>query len=153
MKALLILVSLVTGVASAATGSTALNYTRPTTYVDGSTLPSSAITGYTVGCTFTPTGGTATACTLNTTTLPGGTSTSGSVTITYPAAGGTACFTLRTNTATATSPGSQPAACKDLPALAPSDPTNLTVTITLAINIASDSPVRVAVATPVVTKQ
>lgn len=153
MRYLLVLAALVSGVASAATGSAAISLTRPTTYVDGSTLPSSAITGYSVGCTFTPTGGTAAACTLSTTTLPGGTSTGGTVSITYPAVGGTACFTLKTMTATNMSDGSQPPVCKDLPGVKPSDPSNVTITITVALNIASDSPIRVAVAEPVVTRK
>lgn len=152
MKRLCLLLAVLPSLVLAATGTSALSYTRPTTRVDGSTLAASEITGYAVDCTFTPTGGTATACTLSTTTLPGGTSASGSVTITYPAVGGVACFKLRTLTGSLSSPGSQPAACKDLPAVAPSDPTNLTVTITVALNVSSDTPIRVAVAEPVVTK-
>ncbi len=149
---LAILLLLIVGVAQAATATTAITFTRPTTYTDGSTLAASAITGYAVDCQFTPTGSsTATACTMTGSPLPGGTATGGNVTLTYPAAGGNACFVLRTLVGSASSAGSAPV-CKALAAVPPSDPTNVTVTITLAINLESDSPIRVAVAQPVVTK-
>jgi hypothetical protein len=139
--------------AHAATGSTAVNYTPPTQYEDGTPLPASDIKGYAVDCKFTPTGGsTASVCTLDTTTLPGGTARTGTVKITYPVTGGTACFVLKTMTVAAQSDGSQPPACQVLPAVQPNDPTNLTITITLTLNIASDTPIRVAVAEPVISK-
>jgi hypothetical protein len=141
--------------ARAATGNATINYTPPTQYEDGTTLPATAIAGYAVSCTFTPNGGgAASACALDVTQIPGGTSRSATVKVTYPVVGGTACFVLKTvTTSGAQSDGSQPPACQPLPAVQPNDPTNLTITITLALNISSDTPIRVAVNEPVVTQE
>lgn len=153
MKRLLssIALSIISAIACAATGTAALSFIRPTTYVDGSALAASAITGYAVDCTFTPTGGTATACASSPATLPG-TAQSGNITLTYPAIGGQACFVLRTLVGTNSSAGSSPPACKALAPIAPSDPSNLTVTITVALTISSATPITVAMTPPVVTK-
>jgi hypothetical protein len=76
------------------------------------------------------------------------------MTLTYPATGGEACFTLRTTTtAGLVSIDSSPKACKTLAPVSPNPPTNVTVTITLALDLKSDSPITVALAgPPVVTK-
>lgn len=116
----------------AGTGTAAFAWTRPTTYTDGSALPASAISRYDVLCTFTPTGGTASACTLNPSTFAG-TASSGSLALTYPATGGRACFRLTVSTATGVSDPSNEA-CVDFAAAKPSAPANLTVTITIAVN-------------------
>jgi hypothetical protein len=110
----------------------------------------SAITGYAVDCTFTPTGGTAAACTLAGSPLPGS-AQSGNVTVTYPAVGGSACFSLRTLVGTNSSVGTAPV-CKTFDAVAPNPPTNVTVTVTVALTLKSASPITVAGA-PVVTVQ
>jgi hypothetical protein len=137
----------------AATAPTAITFTRPTTYVDGSALPASAITSYTIACEFTAPGATnATPCTLSTTTIPGQ-STTGTLTLTYPGTGGQACFTLRTNVGSVQSNSSSPAACKTLDAIAPSPPTNVTVTVSVALQLSSASPITVVAATPVVTQK
>lgn len=130
----------------------ALTFTRPVAYTNGSALPTTAITGYAVDCTFTPTGGTAAVCALTGSPLAGGTNQVGTVQLTYPAVGGEACFKLRTLVGQQTSAGTQPAVCRTLAALVPNDPTNLTITITVAVNISSDTPIRVAVVEPVVTR-
>jgi hypothetical protein len=143
----------IAGIANAATST--LAFTRPSTYSDGSTLPSSAITGYVVTCTFTPTGGTASACTgLTGSPLAGGTNQAGSITFTAPAAGGQACVKLFTQTATAADPvGSSPACTTVADTRTPGSPTNVTVTVTVALQISSDTPIRVAVSEPVVTRK
>lgn len=153
MVALLVLVGF-SAAAHAAGGTAQLTTTLPTTYVDGSALASSAITGSDIDCQFTPTGSsTATACASSPTSVTGAAATA-SVSITYPAAtGGKACFRMRTKTASAVSDWSALGAnsCKDLPALAPSAPGAVTVTITLSLNLKSDTPITVAVNQPVTT--
>jgi hypothetical protein len=152
---LTILLLCVAGVAEAATGNASITLTRPTAYTDGSPLAASAITGYAVDCQFTATGATSsTTCTLTGSPLPGGTATGGNVTLTYPAAGGNACFVLRTLVGALSSAGGTPV-CKALPGVPPNDPTNVTITVTLAINLESASEIRVAsveVAKPVVAQ-
>lgn len=139
--------------AYAAGGTAQLTTVLPTTYVGGDPLASTAITGSDIDCQFTPAGSsTATACTSSPSSVTGAASTA-SVSITYPAAtGGKACFRMRTKTANAVSDWSVLGAnsCKDLPALAPSAPGAVTVTITLSLNLKSDTPITVAMAQPVV---
>jgi hypothetical protein len=138
-------------IANAATANVTINYVRANTYVDGTPLPASSITGHAVDCSFTPTGGTAALCALTGSPFPGSVQ-SGTVVVTYPPVGGQACFALKTLVGSNSSNGSQPPVCVALPAIKPGDPTNVTVTITLAINLQSDTPIRVAVAEPVVTR-
>ena len=138
MKRLLIaiLFALTPFVAWSATGNATLSYQRPTTFTDGSALAAAQIASYTVTCTFRQTGQTATTpCTLSSTTIPGGTSSSGSVTLTYPAAGGEACFRLATNVNGY--PPSDPSgeSCKTFAAIQPSPPTGVTVTVIVAVTI------------------
>lgn len=139
--------------ADAATGNAALSFSRPTTYTDGSALSTAEITGYAVDCFFTPTAGTAGACPVTGSPLAGGANQAGSVTLTVPASGGQACFKLRTLVGTASSLGGTPA-CKTFPdTRTPSDPTGVTVTVTLSLNLTSAAPITVALAgPPVVTK-
>lgn len=136
--------------ASAATGPSTVSWTPPTTYTDGSVLPAAALSGNKIGCLFTPTGGTAAPCTLSANTAAGSAS-SFTANLTYPAVGGTACFTV---IATAGGVDSAPsnATCKTLAALVPNPPTNVTVTVTLTLNLTSASPISVAMAPPVVTR-
>lgn len=147
------LLALVATRLDAATAPASITFTRPTTWSNGSPLAASDIAGYQVECQFTATGSTSSVpCTLTGAPLAGGTSQSGSVTVTYPPIGGQACFSLRTVAVGGMlSPGSTPPACKTLPALTPSDPSNVTITVTLAISIKSDAPVTVAMSAPVVT--
>lgn len=142
---------IVCDVAGAATGTASLTFTRPTTYIDGSALPVTDITSYQAECTFTPTGGTAVACVMTGGTLPGS-AQSGVITLTYPAKGGQACFVLKTFVGPTSSAGTQPPACKTFAPIPPSDPTNLTVTITLVMNITSASPIIVTMSDPKVEK-
>lgn len=137
-------------ISAAATKPVGITFTRPTQWSDGSPLAASDITGYQVECQFTATGATAaTPCTLTGSPLPGGTSQTGSVTLTYPPVGGEACFVLRTvATGGLLSEGSAPPHCKTLPALRPADPSNVTITITVAINIEANGAVSVAMAQP-----
>lgn len=137
--------------AFAATGTASLTFTRPSTYIDGSALAASDITGYAVECTFTPTGGVVAPCTMTGATLPG-TAQSGAVTLTYPAKGGQACFVLKTLVGSTSSAGTQPPACKTFAPIPPSDPTNLTVTIALVMNVTSASPIIVTMSGPKVEK-
>lgn len=137
----------------AATGSSSVTWARPTTYTDTSPLPASAISGNKILCTFTPTGGTAAPCTLSGNSAPGS-AQSFTATLTYPAAGGAACFQV---IATANGVDSAPspiaaAACKTFEPLPPSTPGNVTVTITLALTITSETPITVAMAAPAVTR-
>lgn len=140
----------VIGVAKAATNSPAVTWLKPTTYTDGSALPAASITGYKLGCLFTPTAGTAVPCTLSSSTAAGSAQTF-TATLTYPAIGGSACFTV---IATAGGVDSAPsaAACKTFDALVPNPPSNVTVTVSLTLNLSSQSPITVAMGTPVVTK-
>lgn len=150
MVALLVLAGF-SAAAHAATGTTALTFTPPTTNSDGSALAASDITNYTVVCTFTPPTGAASTCVTDTTTIAGGTNKVGTLKITYPVSGGQACILLKTNRSDGVQgAGSQPPACTTLPAIKPNDPTNVTITVTLAINLQSDSPITVAAVTPVV---
>jgi len=123
---------LVVPTAHAATGASTVSWVRPVTYTDGSALAASELTGYDVQCTFRPTGGSTAACAgLSPATLAGGLTTA-QVTITYPGnTGGRVCFRLVAKTATASSDPSNEA-CKDLPALKPSPPTDVVVTITVS---------------------
>lgn len=123
-----------TGIAQAASGSGVISWTRPTTYVDGSTMPASAITGYRVVCSITPTGASApTACTTSPATLNGGTNTSGTVTVTYPAIGARVCFRLVTLAGeTESDPSGE--ACRDLAPVKPGAPTGVTVTVSISIS-------------------
>lgn len=120
--------------ARAGTGGVQLSWVKPTTYSDGSALPATAITAYAIECTFTPTGGTASQCTQNASTFLGSTVT-GSLTLTYPAIGGKACWRLRTVTGATVSTDPSNEACKDFAALSANPPTNLTVTVTVTVNI------------------
>lgn len=137
--------------AHAATGSVAISFTPPSAYTDGTPLPAASINSYQITCLFTPTGGVAGACGLNTVALPGGSSTGGVVSITYPAIGGQACFSLRTVAGVISSAASTPV-CKTFAAvdLTPNPPSNVTVTVTLTLNLSSASPITVAAASPVV---
>jgi hypothetical protein len=147
----LLLVSLLGSFAHAATGSSSVTWTRATTYVDGSALPSSAITGHKIVCTFTPTTGAAVPCTLSATSASG-TATSLTTTLTYPASGGQACFQTVTTAGIDSDPSPVTAgSCKTFAPLQPSPPSNVTVTVTLALTITSDSPISVAMAPPVVS--
>lgn len=117
----------------AAVGSLRISFDRPTTYVDGSPLPVSAITGYGIQCVFTPTGGTAAPCSISPAVLPGSVVT-GTTALTYPASGGRACVRLVTRTAvTEAVPSNE--ACADFAALAPSPATGVTVTITIGVTV------------------
>lgn len=149
--AILALFACLSGIASAGTANAAFAITRPTAYADGTALPAANIASYPVACMFTPTGGSATACTFTPTSFAGSVLT-GSVALTVPPDGGRACFTLKTHLVNGvdSDPGAE--ACKDVPAVKPNAP-GYTITITLAINLESDTPIRVAVADPIVTKE
>lgn len=144
------------GYACAATGAAAITSTPTLTYTDGSPLALTDIVGYSIDCQFTPTGvSTPSACVGSVTSVTGSTAAA-SVTVTYPAStGGKACFRMATKTATSISALSPLGAssCKDLPALNPSAPGAVTVTITLALKLTSDSPITVAMSEPVLMRQ
>lgn len=149
--------ALCTSIACAATGTAAIGYTGSSTYTDGSALNPADIQFYAATCSFTPTGASAAgACTAANFPNAVGTATSISGTLSVPAKGGKACFQV---TARANGVDSAPSAivaatsCKTFDPLPPSSPTNITVTITLALTISSDSPISVAMAEPVVTKK
>jgi hypothetical protein len=113
-----------------------LTFTPPTQYTDGSPLPASAITGYEAQCSkWTPTGGVAGTCTqFPASTLAAGT-TGGTLTGTIPAAGGTACWQMRTKSAPGPGPwGAE--ACKTFAPLLPNPPGNVTVAVVIGINMA-----------------
>lgn len=122
--------------AFAATSPYTLTWTRPTTYVDGSALPASAITGFRTQCTLTPTGGTATPCTFTPTGYAGSVLT-GTGTLTYPPQGGRACFAIVVDVGSLSSDPSEigPNSCLTLAPIRPSPPGPVTVTITVAVNI------------------
>jgi len=136
MKKLLLLLAFLplAAVAQSATGT--LTFTPPTQYTDGSPLPASAITGYEVECSkWTPTGGVAGTCTqFPASTLAAG-ATGGTLTGTIPAAGGTACWHMRTKSAPGPGPWSADA-CKAFAPLLPNPPGNVTVAIVIGINMA-----------------
>lgn len=139
-------------IANAATGTAAGTWTRPTAHEDASPLAASAITGYALTCEFTPTGGASAACASFTPATFAGTATSGTITVSnLPATGGQLCLTLSTVTSYSRSAPS-PAQCKAVDPVKPNAPSNFTITVTVAINLQSDSEIRVAVADPVVTR-
>lgn len=155
MTRLLAALLLIPSLALAATSPQTGTWTAPTTYVDGSALASSDITGHDIDCQFTPTGGVAAACNFAPTSTTGS-GTSFAVTVTYPSnTAGKACFRVRTKTASAVSAYGPLIAgsCRDLPALTPSAPGAVTITVTIALSLTSDSPITVAMAEPVVTRQ
>lgn len=116
----------------AATGSTVITWTAPTSYTDNSPLPASAITAYVIDCTLTPTGGVAAPCVFTPASFLGSAVT-GTVSVTYPAQGGRACFSLRTSVSGTLSAASN-VTCKDFAALTPNPPTNVTITISVTVN-------------------
>lgn len=145
----------IAGVATAATSSQTGNWSASSTYTDGSPLAVADITGHEIDCQYTPVGGVAAACSFTPTSTTGS-GTSFAVTVTYPSnTAGKACFRVRTKTASAVSAYGPLIAgsCRDLPALAPSAPGAVTITVTLALTLNSDSPITVAMSDPVVTKR
>lgn len=109
-----------------------VSWQRPTTYVDGSALPATAITGYEIRCSAA---GTATIVSCATVSAPG-TATSVTLAVTVTQAGGTICAEGRAF-AGAANPSvwnSGPnAVCKTVPATPPGPPTNITVAFTVTI--------------------
>lgn len=140
----------------AATGTAALTSQPTLTYTDGSPLAAADIVGYAIDCQFTPTGASsASACAASPTSVTGSTA-SASVVVTYPAStGGKACFRMATKTASSVSALSALGAnsCVNLPALSPSAPGSVTVTITLALMLTSDSPITVAMSAPTIERK
>ncbi len=122
---LALLLLTVAGVAKAA--DMTVNWSIPTTYTDGSALPSSEIAGYSVTCRFTPTGGTGGACTLSKTSLAGGAATSDTLSATIPAAGGQLCLKLSTRLRSAALSTESAEACKTFAPLDPAPPTGVRV--------------------------
>lgn len=122
--------------AFSATAPLSFAWDRPTTYVDGSTLPAASITGYQMVCEVTNPAGAPISCDLSVSALTGS-SVTATGTLTYPATGATACFRLRTQTASAISDPSPlgPNSCVTFAPVKPSPPGNVTVTITVALNI------------------
>ena len=115
---------------SAAWADTAsITFTPPTTYVDGSGLPASAITGYEFRCGV----GTTVGVVCTPLSLPG-TATGGVMVVTGPSSGFTACPEGRTLTAGAASVYSVPV-CKTFPALVPNPPGNVTVAVVIGLNM------------------
>lgn len=119
------------------------------------------LTGFDIDCQFTPAGSTTAApCTYTPQSKAGaivpGAALSASVTVTYPAAGGKACFRYRVKSATAVSDWSpylaNSASCATLAALVPSAPDGVTVTVTLSLRLTSDSPIAVVMSDPIVTR-
>lgn len=139
------------GMAHAATGNATVTWTNPVTYTDGSALASSAISGSKLVCTFTPTTGAATACALSASSVSGNAQTI-TTALTYPAIGGSACFSVITTAGGVDSAPSVTPACKTFTPLQPNPPTGVTVTVVLTLNLTSASPITMAsVGSPVVT--
>ena len=133
MKRLLLLLALLPTLAFAGTGVAVITWTNPTVYVDGTTLPASAIAETQAYCDFTPTGSTNTApCTAATPAAFAGSVTTGTQTFTFPAQGGKACWYLRTRVGVSVSDPSSPLACKDFAPLKPGQPTTIIVTVTVS---------------------
>lgn len=112
-----------------------LAFTPPATYTDGSQLPASAIQAYAVECLVTATGSSSTTpCQSDVTSLPG-TAAGGQVTVSgLPAIGGKVCFRLRTQAGGVLSDPSNEA-CKTFAATRPGAPSNLTVTVTVEVQL------------------
>jgi hypothetical protein len=120
--------------ATAGTGTGALQFIAPTTYVDGSALPLSDIAQYDVDCGFKAKGATTyTACVNVSPTFLSATGTTGAVTFTLPPSGGDACFKLRTVTIGGAVSAWTDAKCKTFAAVAPNAPSGLTVTVTVSV--------------------
>lgn len=136
-SAFLLTLAIVLLAAPAFSAPAGLSYTRPTEYTDGTPLPVGDITRYDIQCvSFTPTGGTAGTCpTISPTSLPG-TATGGTVTLTIPAAGGSACFQLRTVVASGATSDWSNTACKTFAPATPNPPGNVTVAVVIGINMA-----------------
>ena len=123
------------GSAQCAPGS--LSYSRPTTYVDGSTLPVEEIASYNVRCSsFTPTDSpTAQACpTISPTTLAGS-ATGATITLSIPGSGGAACFQVQTVATSGQTSDWSTEGCKTFPPVAPNPPANVTVAVVIGINV------------------
>lgn len=134
-----VLVMLCGAKAFAAAGTSQTTWTNPVQYVDGSTLPSSDISGYKFLCTFTPTGAsTGVPCSgLTPAQINTGAQSTVSLSFTYPPAGGVACFQV---VATAAGSDSDPSAntaqsCKTFAALKPRPPSGVTITVTISANL------------------
>jgi hypothetical protein len=122
---------LLSAVAGAATGD--LSFTRPAMRTDGSVLAASEIASYTIGCTYTPTGGVAAPCVSLLPTSFSGASLGGAVAFTVTA-NGQACFTLATvDTGGRSSVPTNPA-CKAVTISPPNPPGNVVVAFNITIN-------------------
>lgn len=139
--------------AHAASAPSTVNWVRPSTYTDNSVLPVAAISGNKILCTFTPTGGAAAPCTLAASTTTGAAQTF-TTTLTYPAIGGRVCFqVVATAGGVDSAPSAQTASsCADVPALTPSAPSNVVISISIALTLKSATPITVEVAEPVVAR-
>lgn len=152
--AALLLISLFGSFVQAATSAQTGTFAAPVQYTDNSAIPAGAILGYDIDCQFTATGAsTSIPCVFAPTTTV---ASPFNVSVTYPAdTGGKACFRVKARTAGAVSALSPLIAgsCRDLAPLAPQAPGAVTVTITLSLNMKSDTPITVAMSEPVVTRQ
>jgi hypothetical protein len=147
-----LIIALSIGTAFAATAPSSVSWTRPVTYSDNSPLPLAAITGNKILCTFTPTGGAAAPCVLAASTTTGAAQTF-TTTLTYPSAGGKACFQVIATAGVDSDPSTLTAdSCATVPALKPSAPSNVVITVTIAMTLKSETPITVQVADPIVAK-
>jgi hypothetical protein len=117
--------------ALAATGS--LTFTRPTARTDSTPLAATEIASYSLGCTFTPTGGTAAPCTALTPATLAGSALGGTVTFTA-AQNGQACFTLATVDTGGRVSAPSAAACKAVTIANPNPPTGVVVAFNVSIS-------------------
>lgn len=125
------IVAFALGLWAGSAASATLSYTAPTSYIDGSPLPASAITGYEFRCG----AGTTAGITCTPLSLPG-TATGGTMVITGPATGFTACIEGRTLVALGPGPYSSPPFCKTYAAVPPGPPGNVTIAVVIGINVA-----------------
>jgi len=114
--------------------SAALSYTLPTTYSNGAALPVTAIAGFDAQCSsFTPTNGTAGACTIAGGSVTGAV-TSIVLTGTISPTGGSACFQVRTRATNGEVSTWTAPKCKTFAAVPPSEPGNVTVAVVIGVN-------------------
>lgn len=119
--------------ARAATAPVAISYTPATTYTDGTPLGAD-LARYDINCTLAVNGGGTAPCVFTPTSFGAG-SVGGTISVTYPVQGGHACVTLVTVTTVNARSVPSNQACADIPPLTPSPPTNVSISITLAVVI------------------
>ena len=135
---IIVLALLFAGTAQAAAGTAAGQFTRASSFTDGTPLAAADVVNYEIDCVFTPTGGVAGPCVSSPAATP---TNSFTVTLTYPAIGGRACFRTKTRTTNGALSDFSPylangASCRDFSAPAANPTSGVTVTVVVSVSVA-----------------